>query len=283
MFLSKHHRPGRIPRYPAFTLVELLVVIGIIAILVAILMPALQKAREQARAVVCLSNIRQMGLAAQIYMTSHHSKFLPYYSPTGGQFELWMGHLKEFGLSEAARICPTTTGGNPGAAIPDREGAAFLWWGPTGDPTYDPTINRNTIGSYGMNGWLYRLGVQRQGNDASDARLIGFSRGSSGLSDAQLRARFFNLPARNAAEIPVFADSIWVDGWPHETPLFAPASTLAPPRDPHHMHRFTIARHSKSINVSFLDGHAERVELPRLWTLRWHAEWVTPASLPIFP
>jgi prepilin-type N-terminal cleavage/methylation domain-containing protein len=61
----------------AFTLVELLVVIGIIALLVSILMPALSKARAQAQRVVCASNIRQLAIAATIYVKDNNG-WLPY-------------------------------------------------------------------------------------------------------------------------------------------------------------------------------------------------------------
>jgi prepilin-type processing-associated H-X9-DG protein len=76
-------RPRRRSSAAAFTLVELLVVIGIIALLVGILMPALNRAREAARTTQCLSNLRQIGLAAITYSAQYKNYTVPGYADIG--------------------------------------------------------------------------------------------------------------------------------------------------------------------------------------------------------
>jgi prepilin-type N-terminal cleavage/methylation domain-containing protein/prepilin-type processing-associated H-X9-DG protein len=65
----------------AFTLVELLVVIAVIAVLLAVIVPSLARAKEQGRGISCLSNLRQLYLAAIVYTENHNGSFpIAYYS-----------------------------------------------------------------------------------------------------------------------------------------------------------------------------------------------------------
>ena len=109
-----------------FTLVELLVVIGIITILIAILMPALSKVRKHALEVKCAANLHSVGQALVAYTQTYG--FYPGYQmggPTGGAYALWPVRLRLFtGGDRGVFDCPSQNdrcewrGGRPGLGPP---------------------------------------------------------------------------------------------------------------------------------------------------------------------
>jgi prepilin-type processing-associated H-X9-DG protein len=232
-------------RFAAFTLVELLVVIGIIALLMSILLPTLGRVKREARITQCLSNLRQLGLAHTTYCGNNKGRSLRY-DPTYERF--WMNQIRDsYGGANIIRTCPEATDLSFGW------GSMTRAWGPDSNP--NSTFFRDDYGSYGFNGWLHP--------------------GYPGPS--------FTASPRFQDTIPVFADAAWVDGWPRATDPVPPDLTLGSQSGMPSMGRFITWRHGRYTNVVFLDGHASRMLLPEMWTLQWHVGFVPNPNVTVPP
>jgi prepilin-type N-terminal cleavage/methylation domain-containing protein/prepilin-type processing-associated H-X9-DG protein len=111
-----------------FTLVELLVVIGIIALLISILLPSLSKARESANTVKCLANMRQIGQANYLYSSENHGYCVPAGwrgTTAGSEDESWPNILVNSGYLNAPNV--TGSGG----------GIASVFYCPSGNPDFN--------------------------------------------------------------------------------------------------------------------------------------------------
>ena len=147
-----------------FTLIELLVVISIIAILMAIMMPALQKAREQAKFVICKSNIKNMGLAGILWSEDNDGWALPGLWDRGYNGDsLLQPYLGGAESGEGVGRCPS---------VPAKyEGATYGELGfSTADLSGTALSTGNYFSSYGYNQIFFndtsvRLGTYDSSND----------------------------------------------------------------------------------------------------------------------
>jgi prepilin-type N-terminal cleavage/methylation domain-containing protein/prepilin-type processing-associated H-X9-DG protein len=125
-------------RLAGFSLVELLVVIGIIAILISILLPTMNKAREQARLVTCLANLRSLGQGMFLFAHDNHDRL-----PNGNPPLVWYSYA---GSNDAMVAFNKTTMKSPGVFFCPSDAQA---WGPPKDiVTADQQLQNSARGSY---------------------------------------------------------------------------------------------------------------------------------------
>lgn len=124
---NRRDRPAEVSlRRAGFSLVELLMVIGIIALLVSIIIPTINKARESAIRVQCASNLRQVGLAERLYAHDNHGWLLlresDHAATVSSLSKPWMGlysvSLTKYGPA-AIWFCPTYRTWQTGAGMTD--------------------------------------------------------------------------------------------------------------------------------------------------------------------
>ena len=251
-----------------FTLIELLVVIAIIAILAAILFPVFAQAREKARAISCLSNMKQLGLGELMYNQDFDEKYTPG-ANTYGEGNGWAGELYPYTKSVNLFKCPDDSTVADGA---DKGGQAVSYGinrntavysnppaatGPDGNSIASFTSPAKTILLFEVvNSRYYSItnpmaagsGTQEQGDDYGNAAWSGASPSGCGQGGAFDMAGYNNDPtAQNHiayATGQLFNSLPVASGGVYYNPT--PAATTA-----------TAGRHTQGSNYVLADGHAK--------------------------
>ena len=242
--VRKKAKQSAILKVQGFTLIELFVVISIVALLMAILLPALQRVRKQAKAVVCQANLRQWGTILALYAEDNE-------------------------------------GGIPDSSIVWFFRGSWL---PDGDPNKPPVFHklntegiaccpmairvRNELG-FGRHynsseGWEMRC---RPGSVFKAWEIISPSprfTGSYGINNELRQENGSIYFTRAQANKPVILDGVFWQGRHNnnkQPPHFEP---LGGEED------FCINRHDGNINSLFMDWSVRRIGLKELWTLKWN-------------
>ncbi len=219
-------------RTTGFTLIELLVVIAIIAILAAILFPVFAQARNSAKTIACLSNIKQLGTSTLMYIQDYdemtpliEGTFLDY--PEGRMLQMVYPYMKNARIAWCASL---------GAAPVDQTTYEWTWW---------VNLSANAWGFFGY--WS---------SDGGSHYVPGRSYGGQ------------EYPAERLMYIDVGYPGYENEGWGYYQfcNAYAYHPNLTDPNDFWANEVYIAAkRHADGLNVSFADGHAKRVPAPSIF------------------
>ena len=250
-------------RKKAFTLIDLLVVIAIIAILAGMLLPALSRAKAKAKSIKCMNNLKQVALATIMYADDHNDKVIPVLGPNKPYWfhviAPYMGDAayandpqRKYDGSMQTIICPSikkrSVQEGPGDSVTNWS----YWWG--------QFANSKAEGSYTINSWMqWPMGSYYEPKTAEE------------------RQRYWGMYMNSSANVPLYGDGNWVDAWPR-------ADHTPPPNyeggdHTQGMRRFFVDRHNKGIQMAYTDGHVEFVRLQALWTQNWHRGYQPPQDV----
>lgn len=221
MMRRKHVQTG-------FTLIELLVVVGIIAILAAILLPAFAKAREGARRISCLSNMRQIGAGFMQYAADEND-FFPLTNHSGANSS-WVNTVDRYIHDKNILRCPNDSSRN---------------WN---TPISPSTATRKT--SYYLNGYLPGTGKYAQFSSLqSPSQVIYMAESPDNKTSDHFHPHLWGAPfdtsvGRTSSSNPYA--TLWNS---------AKNETL----------EIALTRHLETFNVVYADGHAKNVRWQNVW------------------
>jgi prepilin-type N-terminal cleavage/methylation domain-containing protein/prepilin-type processing-associated H-X9-DG protein len=289
-YQPRHHRKG-------FTLIELLVVISIIAVLIALLLPALARAEKLSESTACLSNLRQLGLGYQEYVSEYQTLTTNQNAGgTGNQYNGdWYELLAPFITTPAALICPATKM-HPATSTwidPPADSvttwACYFWhanYKPYTAGQVPPAFlslgtalwgNPTIYGSYCLNEYMVNYGGCPATAQTDINNYIAPS-----WSDGGQVSDFFPGGGQPTALTPLIGDGVMPEAAPAPWNTPAPSLSLGFNSNGYvywdFMTCFITNRHGYSTNFAFADGHAESVQLADVWNLHWQPNWQVTSS-----
>jgi prepilin-type N-terminal cleavage/methylation domain-containing protein/prepilin-type processing-associated H-X9-DG protein len=229
-----------------FTLIELLVVIAIIAILAAILFPVFAQAREAARKASCLSNLKQLGMAAMQYTQDYDEKSLPMYLDYTGdgssQMGCWFHTVQPYLKNWQVMVCP------------DKETDWGLGW-----PDSEGGVKGR---SYGINdemaGWNDSPSLARYQAPASLVQFADSADIFDGADPWQGQTTAYDKYKVKPDDPSLYKKT--VEGFHFRGPNYMQTGMASGWEA-----NVPISRHSNACNVLFYDGHAKTIKLSKFW------------------